>query len=310
MNSELRLTEADEIELLAPPSLTAEQEILVDLHSVINLVTVLSGCLELLDGELGGALASARGAVEELVRGVQSSAAGGASPVLDAALADRLEADIRSAMAASGSSAEAGEIAATIFSVLEVFRVRAAELQARRGKLTEWKTFTTDGLTQSLDQVLAAIEQNARGRYRIVKNIAQQSPVDYQVDLKITNEGGREFAMPPVLQDVLRDLVANARKYTPGGGRISAGIHAAPDGIRLVVEDNGIGIPRGELDRVAEYGFRATNALGRRTMGGGFGLTKALWVAKKFGGRMWLRSKLDVGTRVSIFIPAPRQPRS
>jgi len=59
-----------------------------------------------------------------------------------------------------------------------------------------------------------------------------------------------------------------------------------------------------ELQKVVEFGYRSSNALGKRTHGGGFGLSKALWVAKNFGGRMWIRSCVGVGTRVTIFIPA------
>jgi signal transduction histidine kinase len=110
--------------------------------------------------------------------------------------------------------------------------------------------------------------------------------------------------MPPVLHDVLRDLIANARKYTPPGGRISAGLHSSEEGLRLVVEDNGLGIPRDELQKVVGFGYRASNVSDKRTLGGGFGLTKALWVAKNFGGRMWVRSRLGVGTRVTLFIPS------
>ena len=46
------LDESDEIELASAPALTAEQEIIVDLHSVINLIGVLHGCLELLQAEM------------------------------------------------------------------------------------------------------------------------------------------------------------------------------------------------------------------------------------------------------------------
>ena len=109
--------------------------------------------------------------------------------------------------------------------------------------------------------------------------------------------------MPLVLQDIFRDLIANSRKYTEPGGKISAGLYSLAEGLRIVVEDDGIGIPRDELQKVVEFGYRASNVLGKRTYGGGFGLSKALWVAKNFGGRMWIRSCVGVGTRVTIFIP-------
>ena len=112
--------------------------------------------------------------------------------------------------------------------------------------------------------------------------------------------------MPPVFQDVMRDLLANARKYTPPGGVITAGLSDNGEGIRFVVKDTGMGIPESEIMKVVEFGYRATNAA-RPTRGGGFGLTKAFYITKTFGGRMWIESPVEngSGTRIEILIPRP-----
>ena len=301
------LDESDEIEIAAAPVLTLEQEIIVDLHSVINLIGVLHGCLELLQAEMVEGLENAKLRVYRLSEDIKSAAAQGRPFQLESTFPTFLAAEIESALQGNPAIAESDEVMElreTIATVLEVFNVRLGELQARLSHPRAWVRFSTAQLTASIQQVLAAIEQNSRGRYRIVKNIAEQTPRDYQVDLDISSTSGDQFFMPPVLQDVLRDLIANARKYTPPGGRISAGLHSSQDGLRLVVEDNGVGIPRDELQNVVDFGYRASNVLEKRTLGGGFGLTKALWVAKNFGGRMWVRSRLGVGTRVTLFIPS------
>ncbi|MEI6493450.1 MAG: ATP-binding protein [Verrucomicrobiota bacterium] len=301
------LDESDEIELASAPALTAEQEIIVDLHSVINLIGVLHGCLELLQAEMVEGLENAKLRVYQLSQDIKSAAGQGRPFQLESTFPTFLAAEIECALQANPAIAESEdviELRETIATVLEVFNVRLGELQARLSHPRAWVRFSTAQLAASIQQVLAAIEQNSRGRYRIVKNIAEQTPRDYQVDLDIASTRGDEFFMPPVLQDVLRDLIANARKYTPPGGRISAGLHSSEDGVRLVVEDNGVGIPRDELQKVVDFGYRASNVLQKRTLGGGFGLTKALWVAKNFGGRMWVRSRLGVGTRVTLFIPS------
>lgn len=301
------LDESDEIEMTAAPKLTSEQEIIVDLHSVINLIGVLHGCLELLQGERVEGLEDARSRVFRLAEDIRTAAAHGRPFELDPAIPAFLSAEIASAIQANPALAETPdviELRSTISTVLDVFTVRIAELQNRLAQPQAWVQFSVAQLTASIQQVLAAIEKNAHGRYRIVRNIAEQSPRDYQVDLEISSSRGDELFMPPVLQDVFRDLVANARKYTPPGGKISAGLHASNEGLRLVVEDNGLGIPRNELQSVVEFGYRASNVQDQRTLGGGFGLTKALWVAKNFGGRMWVRSRLGVGTRVTLNIPS------
>ncbi|MFP4244276.1 MAG: sensor histidine kinase, partial [Ectothiorhodospira sp.] len=108
---------------------------------------------------------------------------------------------------------------------------------------------------------------------------------------------------PAVFQDVIRDLLANARKYTPPGGRILAGLKDTGSELRFVVEDSGMGIPEHQIQQVVDFGFRADNVRDRRTQGGGFGLTKAYWVTRRCGGRMWIDSALGLGTRIRIQLP-------
>ncbi|MEI6277862.1 MAG: ATP-binding protein [Verrucomicrobiae bacterium] len=301
------LNESDEIEITAHPELTAEQAILIDFHSVINMIGVLHECLELLQAEKVAGLESAKARVFRLSEEIKSAAAHGRqfelARTFSVFLAAEIETVIRSSPA-PGESPEVAGIRETIFSVLEVFQVRMAELHDRFSNPRAWVSFTAGKLSASIGQVLSAIEKNARGRYRIVRNIAEQTPRDYQVHLDISSAGGGEFFMPPVLHDVFRDLIANAIKYTLAGGKIIAGLHASEKGVRLVIEDNGLGIPREEMRKVVEFGYRASNVLKRRTLGGGFGLTKAFWTAKSFSGRMWVRSRVGAGTRVTLFIPA------
>jgi hypothetical protein len=82
------------------------------------------------------------------------------------------------------------------------------------------------------------------------------------------------------------------------------------DKIKFVLEDTGIGIKKGELDKVIEFGFRGSNLEGKQTHGGGFGLTKAYQTTKKYNGRFWIDSELDLGTSIIIEIPKPDSLRS
>jgi len=109
--------------------------------------------------------------------------------------------------------------------------------------------------------------------------------------------------MPMRLKDVLRDLLANARKYTQPGGKVALALHQNDSHIQCVVEDSGCGIPDDELERVADFGYRASNVRQYRTMGGGFGLTKAVWLVLHWGGRFFLQSAPGQGTRIRIVVP-------
>jgi len=296
--------EFDEVEITLSPPLSPGQEILIDLHSVINLISVLSSCFALLEGEGVSKLGSMKEEVRSVLAKISVATESGTKLDLDPDWARKMSAEFEEVVANTGEFSTNGqELVETVRSVLQIFQIRLAEFLERVGCPAKWKSFSTGKLTKSIEQVLAAIEQNAHGKYRIVRNIAEQSPKDYQIDLQITSHNGDTLRMPPVLQDVLRDLIANARKYTPPGGKISAGIHSGPEGLRLVVEDNGRGIPEDEITRVVEFGYRASNTKNKPTLGGGFGLTKARWVTDKFGGRMWIRSADGLGTRITIWLP-------
>ncbi|MFW5710677.1 MAG: ATP-binding protein [Spirochaetota bacterium] len=109
--------------------------------------------------------------------------------------------------------------------------------------------------------------------------------------------------MPLLVKDVFRDLVANARKYTDPGGNILAGVFQDAEHLRMLVEDNGRGIPEESIESVVDFGIRAGNAISKTSYGGGFGLTKAYYITKNFGGRMWIESEINYYTRIKVVIP-------
>jgi len=127
--------------------------------------------------------------------------------------------------------------------------------------------------------------------------------VDYLVQFEVDSDENGLIRMPLLFKDVIRDLVANARKYTDPGGQIDIGVYYREKILRFVVQDNGIGIPENELSKVFEYGYRASNVQNRRTMGGGYGLTKAIYVTRRFNGEFWIDSKEGKGTRICIKVP-------
>lgn len=196
------------------------------------------------------------------------------------------------------------ETIANLGSVFAILKVRAREILARSAQPERWNEFDCDAIRSDFRAVFAALEKNSKGRWRILFNAARQEANDYYVDLRIDTEGPT-LSMPPVFKDVMRDLIANARKYTAPGGRITAALYEDRDAIRFVVEDTGRGIPESELQQVVEFGKRGSNVSDVRTMGGGFGLTKAFLVTKQFGGRFWIASEVGVGTRIRIKIPRP-----
>lgn len=193
--------------------------------------------------------------------------------------------------------------------IYAIIRIRAREIVARHRSPDAWVNHSIAELKGKFVDFLAAVEQNSHGRYRIVRNLAAQGQSDYLIQFEITSTQGDSLSMPIIFQDVMRDLLANARKYTPLGGHIQGGLHADQDGLRFILQDNGIGIPKEAIQDVVLFGKRAGNVADRVTRGGGFGLTKAYYVTRRYRGRMWIESAIQEeggeGTRIEIRIPYP-----
>jgi signal transduction histidine kinase len=103
-------------------------------------------------------------------------------------------------------------------------------------------------------------------------------------------------ALPPIVGDerhvrqILLNLVGNAIKYSPQGGRVEVIAVRSPDGVELRVVDQGIGIPRAELERVFERFHRVDQSPTRRIYGTGLGLAIVKGVVEAQGGRVWAES--------------------
>jgi signal transduction histidine kinase len=193
-----------------------------------------------------------------------------------------------------------------LLSIADVLRVRAREIVARADNPHAWVEHDIEQLQSNFSQVFKALELNSDGKYRIVENLAQYKPGDYLVLLQIDSYKGSSIQMPAVFQDVMRDLIANARKYSPVGGEIIAGLYQGEDELRFVITDTGRGIPEDEVCDAVRFGGRGSNVQDRPTRGGGFGLTKAYYVTMKQHGRMWIEPREPAGTRIEIRIPLSR----
>lgn len=190
--------------------------------------------------------------------------------------------------------------------IIGILKIRISELNQRKDSFLKWDAVSIPLLQQNFGEVLNAIAKNSKGKYNIVQNIAKKLPRDYVVNLQIESIDGQIIYMPVTLQDCVRDLIANARKYTAPGGIINAGLFSDNNTIRVVIQDNGCGIPEDEIESVVDFGYRASNTALRPTKGGGFGLTKAYYLTKKLNGRFWINSEIDKGTTITIEIPVPR----
>jgi PAS domain S-box-containing protein len=114
----------------------------------------------------------------------------------------------------------------------------------------------------------------------------------------------------PVVGDRMRilqaidNIVANALRFTPDGGRVALRLGAAGrEHWRVEVADSGIGIPAGEIDRLCDPFYRASTAVEKSIHGSGLGLSIVHAIVSSHGGSIRIDSTVGKGTTVTLLLP-------
>ncbi|GAB6100568.1 HAMP domain-containing sensor histidine kinase [Halanaerocella petrolearia] len=127
---------------------------------------------------------------------------------------------------------------------------------------------------------------------------AQQKEVELQLDLP--------FELPKIqgnqdqLSRLMINLVDNAIKYTPSGGKVEIRGYSENDEIVIEVEDNGIGIPKEDISRIFERFYRVNKARSRKLGGTGLGLSIVKHIVDQHGGEINVESELEQGTKFTV----------
>jgi len=118
--------------------------------------------------------------------------------------------------------------------------------------------------------------------------------------------------LPEVLADrrafnqILINLISNAIKFTPRGGRITVSAQSEGAKLALIVEDTGVGIAEDDLRRVGEAFFQARGSYDRRHDGTGLGLSIVKGLVRLHDGSIDIASRVGNGTRVTVKLPFDR----
>ncbi len=115
--------------------------------------------------------------------------------------------------------------------------------------------------------------------------------------------------LPPIFADrtrlmqIMVNLLGNAVKFTPRGGRVTVSATDAADALRLAVTDTGIGIAPEHLDKVTEPFYQVESTASRNHGGTGLGLALVREMVKLHDGQLEIRSRIGEGTTVTVILP-------
>jgi signal transduction histidine kinase len=173
---------------------------------------------------------------------------------------------------------------AVINDILDMSRVEAGELDLP----AEWID-----IADTIDEAL-----------RLIRPRAQDAGL--ALELAILPGLPPLFAAARSMKQVLLNLLGNAVKFTPRGGRVR--IDAAPvgGGLRITVSDTGIGIAEADIPRALKPFGQVENTLSRRHGGVGLGLPLSKRLVEHYGGTLEIASTLGAGTSVTLSFPAER----
>jgi two-component system, OmpR family, phosphate regulon sensor histidine kinase PhoR len=123
------------------------------------------------------------------------------------------------------------------------------------------------------------------------------------LDTDLDPEADVVYADRTALEQILLNLVENALRHTPEGGRVAIETAPAENGVYLSVADTGSGIPPEHLPRIFERFYRADSGRSRDSGGTGLGLAIVKHLVEAHGGSIRADSVVGAGTRIRILFP-------
>lgn len=185
-------------------------------------------------------------------------------------------------------------------------RDRIAKIEVETGHLTQMVNELLDlsriesgTVRLMLDDVdLVKVARSTAERLRMFAE-RQGLQIDLDAPERVSPVRGDEDR----LGQVLVNLLHNAVKFSPDGGRIVVGVSEQPGEIRVWVRDPGIGVPRGDLARIFERFYKVDRARVRGRGGTGLGLSIARHVVESHGGRIWVESDEGSGSTFIFTVP-------
>lgn len=145
-----------------------------------------------------------------------------------------------------------------------------------------------------ISSALGLIEAKAATKRIVIESDIRLPNVDIFVDKRVFTQ-------------ILINFLSNALKFTPEEGKIKVLAHITPEGeLDIVVQDTGIGMSPDDLKKVMTPYYQVQRKTYRGSEGAGLGLSIVKNLAEAMQGRIWIESRLDVGTKAGFQLPETR----
>jgi two-component system, OmpR family, phosphate regulon sensor histidine kinase PhoR len=174
----------------------------------------------------------------------------------------------------------------------------------------------SDRLARIVDQVLAASRLDSGSfafavehcdpeppALEAVEAARAHAPPGVVIELSAADDLPQVAADPDMLRQVLTNLVENAVKYSPAGGRVQLSLWRQEGRVLFAVRDEGLGIPLRDQERIFEKFFRLDPNLTRGVGGTGLGLYICRELVRRMGGRIWVASREGEGSTFFFELP-------
>jgi signal transduction histidine kinase len=175
-----------------------------------------------------------------------------------------------------------------------------AETARLRDLLTDLRQLTHLDLAQGVHPAPVAIEAFAQ---RLVTRF-RRAATSAGVALTVSARGNRVITDERLLEMIGSNLLSNAIRYTPAGGRVELRLRQPRDQLILSVRDTGVGIAPEHQQRIFDRLYRVDSTRDRATGGSGLGLAIASRAAHNLGGHITLRSTPGRGSEFTLMVPA------
>ena len=143
-----------------------------------------------------------------------------------------------------------------------------------------------------LDEGAVELEKEEVDFYMLTREICSRLAPQAEkrnVRVEVTGEPVHYLGVRQVLDEMLYNMIENAIKYNKEGGLVSVWVGNTLQGIKIIVRDTGIGIPKEEQERIFERFYRVDKSHSKATGGTGLGLSIAKTLTEKMGGRIYAK---------------------